>query len=121
MQISHRIAALAAIVAVPLGIAATSYALADRPEEPRKAPARVELEGTPSAVPTPSDVLVPGPEVSDRPPGGEADDDADDDQGGADDAGDDTDDADDTDDTDDQQDDRNDGNDDAADDDTTGD
>ncbi|MGW0932540.1 small secreted hydrophilic protein [Streptomyces sp. NPDC002644] len=116
MQISHRIAALAAIVAVPLGIAATSYALADRPEEPRKAPARVELEGTPSAVPTPSDVLVPGPEVSDRPPGGDDADDQDDD------AGDDTDDDAEQDDRrDDQQDDRNDGNDDAADDDTTGD
>jgi hypothetical protein len=78
MQLSHRIAALAAVVAVPLGIAATSYALSDRPDEPRKAPARVELEGSPSPEPTPSDVLVPGPEVTDRPPGGGPDDDHDD-------------------------------------------
>ncbi|NYV76629.1 small secreted hydrophilic protein [Streptomyces sp. UH6] len=81
MQLSHRIAALAAVVAVPLGIAATSYALSDRPDAPREAPARVELVGTPSPDPTPSDVLVPGPEVSDRPPGGDASDDDHDDDG----------------------------------------
>jgi hypothetical protein len=85
MQLSHRIAALAAVVAVPLGIAATSYAMSDRPDEPRKAPARVELEGTPSPEPTPSDVLVPGPEVTDRPPGGDATDDDRDDADDADD------------------------------------
>jgi hypothetical protein len=60
--------------------------MSDRPDEPRKAPARVELEGTPSPEPTPSDVLVPGPEVTDRPPGGDATDDDRDDADDADDA-----------------------------------
>ncbi|WP_166023050.1 hypothetical protein [Streptomyces chilikensis] len=54
MQLSHRIAAPAAVVAVTLGIAATGYALADRPGAPREAPAGLELEGTPSPAPTPS-------------------------------------------------------------------
>lgn len=51
MVFSHRMAALAAVVAIPLGIAATSYALTDNPEPP-KAPPKVELEsGSPSSSP----------------------------------------------------------------------
>ncbi|MGX2997706.1 small secreted hydrophilic protein [Streptomyces sp. JNUCC 64] len=49
MVFTHRIAALAAVVAIPLGIAVTSYALTDTPDD-RKAPTKVELEsGTPAA------------------------------------------------------------------------
>lgn len=80
MAFSHRLAALAAVVAIPLGIAATSYALTDRPE-PAKSPPKVELEsGTPSTAPasprpTPRDETVSPPPVSENPSG---DDDADD-------------------------------------------
>ncbi|MGP4042653.1 small secreted hydrophilic protein [Streptomyces sp. 2A115] len=79
MAFSHRMAALAAVVAIPLGIAATSYALTDSPESP-KVPPKVELDsGSPSATPTtikptPSDEVVSRPPVSD---------DDDDDSGGA--------------------------------------
>ncbi|CAM5231080.1 hypothetical protein SALBM135S_08327 [Streptomyces alboniger] len=52
MVFSHRMAALAAVVAIPLGIAATSYLLTDSPAPP-KAPPKVELQsGSPSATPT---------------------------------------------------------------------
>lgn len=70
MSFSHRIAALAAVVAIPLGIAATSYALTDSPESP-KVPAKVELDKggtpseTPSKKPTPSDEVVSRPPVTD--------------------------------------------------------
>lgn len=50
MVFSHRIAALAAVVASPLGIAATSFALTDTPQPP-KVPAEVELH---SGSPTPA-------------------------------------------------------------------
>lgn len=43
MVFSRRMAALAAVVLIPLGIAATSFALTDSPQEP-KVPAKVELE-----------------------------------------------------------------------------
>ncbi|MFF8956978.1 hypothetical protein [Streptomyces sp. NPDC014894] len=43
MVFSHRIAALAAVVAIPLGIAVTSYALTDSPDD-RKVPPKVELQ-----------------------------------------------------------------------------
>jgi hypothetical protein len=88
MVFSHRMAALAAVVAIPLGIAATSYALTDSPQSP-KVPPKVELDsGSPSAkprkpattpTPTPSDEVVSRPPVSDDPsaPGD------DDDNGGA--------------------------------------
>ncbi|MCF2435800.1 hypothetical protein LV779_20145 [Streptomyces thinghirensis] len=42
MVFSRRMAALA-VVLIPLGIAATSFALTDSPQEP-KVPAKVELE-----------------------------------------------------------------------------
>ncbi|WP_369199934.1 hypothetical protein [Streptomyces sp. PU-14G] len=44
MAFSHRMATLAAVVAIPLGIAVTSYALTDSPDPPRP-PAKVELDG----------------------------------------------------------------------------
>ncbi|MFF0743335.1 small hydrophilic protein [Streptomyces sp. NPDC004111] len=46
MAFSHRLATLAAVVAIPLGIAATSYALTDAPHAP-EVPPRVELTGGP--------------------------------------------------------------------------
>jgi hypothetical protein len=48
MVFSRRMAALAAVVLIPLGIAATSFALTDSPQEP-KVPSKVELEsGSPT-------------------------------------------------------------------------
>ncbi len=84
MVFSRRMAALAAVVLIPLGIAATSFALTDSPQEPR-VPAKVELEsGSPSPAPassspdpTPSDQVVTRPPVTDGP----SDDDDDDDRG----------------------------------------
>lgn len=86
MPMKQRALTLTAVVAIPLGIAATSYALTNNPPTD-KAPAEVRMEnGTPSAEPTskPKDEVV-----SPRPQG---DDDAFDDR---DDDGDDTDDGDD--------------------------
>ncbi|MFH8486184.1 small secreted hydrophilic protein [Streptomyces longisporoflavus] len=95
MVFSHRMAALAAVVAIPLGIAATSYALTDSPEPP-KAPPKVELESgssspgpsspspsSPSSPasknatprPTPSDETVSPPPVSENSSGDDNDDD----------------------------------------------
>ncbi|MFJ9587181.1 small secreted hydrophilic protein [Streptomyces acidicola] len=83
MVFSRRMAALAAVVVIPLGIAATSFALSDRPESP-KVPPKVELDsGSPSSpaptptapTPTPSDEVVSRPPVTDS----SADDDDDDD------------------------------------------
>ncbi|MBV1938076.1 small secreted hydrophilic protein [Streptomyces sp. BV286] len=82
MVFSHRMAALAAVVVIPLGIAATSYALTDSPESP-KVPPRVELEsGSPSAAPTsaepaPTPTPTPSDEVVSRPPVSDDDDDDD--------------------------------------------
>ncbi|CAM5523231.1 MULTISPECIES: hypothetical protein [Streptomyces] len=84
MAFTRRMAALAAVVLIPLGVAATSFALADSPEPP-KVPPRVELDSgspapTPAATrpdPTPSDEIVSPPAVTDGP----TDDDDDDDQG----------------------------------------
>jgi hypothetical protein len=86
MVFSRRTAALAAVVLIPLGIAATSFALTDGPREPA-VPAGVELErGSPTPAPaepstpspTPGDQVVSRPPVTDSPP----DDDDDDDRGG---------------------------------------
>ncbi|MER7171850.1 small secreted hydrophilic protein [Streptomyces mesophilus] len=87
MAFSHRIATLAAVVAIPLGIAATSYALTDSPETP-KVPPKVELDnsstgtpgsGTPSATPgTRQPSGDPSDEVVSRPPVNDDDDDDDD-------------------------------------------
>ncbi|WP_210587329.1 small secreted hydrophilic protein [Streptomyces sp. GESEQ-35] len=80
MVFSRRLAALAAVVVIPLGIAATSFALADSPQSP-KVPSQVELDsGSPSAPPTrpgptPSDEVVSRPEVTDSPSGDDDDDD----------------------------------------------
>ncbi|MEU9996383.1 small hydrophilic protein [Streptomyces sp. NPDC050848] len=85
MSFTHRMATLAAVVAIPLGIAATSYALTDEPEAPRVPPA-VEISSTPStptstattsgpstpplsdasgpSTPPPSDAVVPGPSAT---------------------------------------------------------
>jgi hypothetical protein len=79
MVFSRRIAALAAVVAIPLGIAATSFALTDSPEAP-KVPPRVELEsGSPSpaaSLPgaTPSEEVVSRPPVTDGPASDDDDD-----------------------------------------------
>ncbi|MFI6010352.1 small secreted hydrophilic protein [Streptomyces sp. NPDC051243] len=67
MVFSHRIAALAAVVAIPLGIAATSFALTDQPESP-KVPPKVELNsGSPTPTPT-RPAATPSDEVVSRPP-----------------------------------------------------
>ncbi|NLU67685.1 small hydrophilic protein [Streptomyces sp. HNM0574] len=102
MAFSHRMATLTAVVAIPLGIAATSYALTDSPDPP-KAPAEVELD--PSKSPSTGSSTSPdpsgskGPSDSPKPTGDETvpppsptEDDADDDTGGADDQDDDADD-----------------------------
>lgn len=79
MVFSHRIAALAAVVAIPLGIAATSFALTDTPESP-EVPAKVELDsGSPTPTPTrptptPSDEVVSRPPVTDSPASDDDDD-----------------------------------------------
>ncbi|QOV38881.1 small secreted hydrophilic protein [Streptomyces ferrugineus] len=79
MVFSHRIAALAAVVAIPLGIAATSFALTDQPESP-KVPPRVELDSgsptpaRPTPTPTPSDEVVSRPPVTDGSPSDDDDD-----------------------------------------------
>lgn len=79
MVFSRRIAALAAVVAIPLGIAATSFALTDGPQAP-KVPQKVELEsGSPSPTPsrpktTPSDEVVSRPPVTDSPASDDDDD-----------------------------------------------
>ncbi|WPO74291.1 small secreted hydrophilic protein [Streptomyces sp. KN37] len=94
MVFSHRMAALAAVVAIPLGIAATSYALTDSPEPP-KAPPKVELESrSPSTTPgsprpTPSDEKVSPPPVGENSTGDDNTDDDADDQGNDDGPGDD--------------------------------
>lgn len=83
MVFSRRVAALAAVVVIPLGIAATSFALTDKPESP-EVPPKVELDsGSPSPTPTrstptptPSDEVVSRPPVTDS---SSADDDDDDD------------------------------------------
>ncbi|SDK06075.1 small secreted hydrophilic protein [Streptomyces indicus] len=87
MAFSQRIATLAAVVAIPLGIAATSYALTDSPETP-KVPPKVELDNSRSPSPSPSPSTgtpsgEPSDEVVSRPP---VDDDDDDDRGAGDDA-----------------------------------
>jgi hypothetical protein len=61
MAFSHRMVTLAAVVAIPLGIAATSYTLTDTPEAPR-VPPEVELGTTaprPAGSAAPS--RTPGP------------------------------------------------------------
>ncbi|MFD4022094.1 small hydrophilic protein [Streptomyces sp. NPDC058576] len=58
MAFSPRLAALAAVVAVPLGIAATSYAMTDTSEAP-KVPPTVQLEESPRGTPTPGGVTSP--------------------------------------------------------------
>jgi len=70
MAFSHRIATLAAVVAIPLGIAATSYALADSPARP-EVPGRVELDsGSPSGSPGPGSPSPGVPDVTAEPSGG---------------------------------------------------
>lgn len=57
-------AALSAVVLIPLGIAATSFALSDRPE-PAKAPSEVVLDsGSPTPKPTPTPKPEPTPDPS---------------------------------------------------------
>lgn len=82
MVFSRRLAALAAVVVIPLGIAATSFALTDSPEAP-KVPPKVELDsGSPTPTPTPPGP-TPSDEVVSRPPvtDSTASDDDDDDRG----------------------------------------
>jgi hypothetical protein len=88
MVFSRRMAALAAVVVIPLGIAATSFALTDSPGPPT-VPPRVELDSgspTPTRTPAPTSPSTrpgptPGDEVVSRPPVTDSpvsDDDADD-------------------------------------------
>ncbi|WP_405607684.1 small hydrophilic protein [Streptomyces sp. NBC_01511] len=65
MAFSPRLAALAAVVAVPLGIAATSYAMTDSPQAP-KVPPGVQLDNSPSDTrsDTPGDRGSTGPGAS---------------------------------------------------------
>ncbi|MET9680882.1 small secreted hydrophilic protein [Streptomyces coeruleorubidus] len=56
MAFSRRMAALSAVVLIPLGIAATSYALADSPEAPKVPSQQVELD---NSSPTPTSTLTP--------------------------------------------------------------
>ncbi|MFE5756241.1 small secreted hydrophilic protein [Streptomyces massasporeus] len=88
MVFSRRMAALSAVVLIPLGIAATSYALADSPASPRVPSQKVELDhGSPTPTPTstlrPGRQATPGDEVVSRPPvtDSSASDDDDDDRG----------------------------------------
>ncbi|MGW3627176.1 small hydrophilic protein [Streptomyces sp. NPDC000880] len=63
MAFSHRMATLAAVVAIPLGVAATSYALTDSPKPPT-VPREVQLDSTPSRTTTPGasrSPTAPGP------------------------------------------------------------
>ncbi|MFH9610373.1 small hydrophilic protein [Streptomyces sp. NPDC017448] len=70
MAFSPRLAALAAVVAVPLGIAATSYAMTDTSEAPKVPPA-VRLEESPRGTPPASGGPAPSGPVSSEPaPGG---------------------------------------------------
>ncbi|OEV01680.1 hypothetical protein [Streptomyces oceani] len=76
MAFSYRMATLAAVVAIPLGIAATSWALTDDPEPPQP-PAKVDLESespgrSPSAS-TPGSEEPSGPDKSGRPSGSPSD------------------------------------------------
>ncbi|MFE9302181.1 small hydrophilic protein [Streptomyces sp. NPDC006856] len=59
MAFSPRLAALAAVAAVPLGIAATSYAMTDTSEAP-KVPPTVHLEESPRPTPSPDGAASPG-------------------------------------------------------------
>ncbi|MFH9007408.1 small secreted hydrophilic protein [Streptomyces afghaniensis] len=86
MAFSRRMAALSAVVLIPLGIAATSYALADSPESPKVPSQRVELDSStppPTATLDPTPKPTPGDEVVSRPPvtDSSASDDDDDDRG----------------------------------------
>ncbi|MFF8969003.1 small secreted hydrophilic protein [Streptomyces sp. NPDC014995] len=82
MVFSRRIAALAAVVVIPLGIAATSFALTDPAESPG-VPSKIELDSgsptptvpRPTPTPTPSDEVVSRPPVTDSPAGDDDDDD----------------------------------------------
>ncbi|WP_326684905.1 small hydrophilic protein [Streptomyces microflavus] len=67
MAFSPRLAALAAVVAVPLGIAATSYAMTDTPEAPKVPPA-VQLDERPGGAPTPGPSASPSAPASPSTP-----------------------------------------------------
>ncbi|WP_338777803.1 small secreted hydrophilic protein [Streptomyces sp. DG1A-41] len=84
MAFSRRMAALSAVVVIPLGIAATSYALSDSPESPKVPSQQVELDNssptptstlTPPAKPTPGDKAVSRPPVTDSSASDDDDDD----------------------------------------------
>ncbi|MBK3583494.1 MULTISPECIES: small hydrophilic protein [unclassified Streptomyces] len=67
MAFSPRLAALAAVVAVPLGIAATSYAMTDTPEAPKVPPA-VQLDERPGGAPPPRPSASPSAPASPSSP-----------------------------------------------------
>ncbi|MCX4655354.1 small hydrophilic protein [Streptomyces microflavus] len=73
MAFSPRLAALAAVVAVPLGIAATSYAMTDTPEAPKVPPA-VQLDERPGGTPTPGPSASPSAPASPSSPSSTGDD-----------------------------------------------
>ncbi|WDV51113.1 small secreted hydrophilic protein [Streptomyces coeruleorubidus] len=89
MAFTRRMAALSAVVLIPLGIAATSFALSDRPESP-KVPSKVVLDSDspkpaptptpkpspkPTPDPSPDDEVVPRQPVTDSPTMDDDDDD----------------------------------------------
>ncbi|MHC3455521.1 small secreted hydrophilic protein [Streptomyces prasinus] len=96
MVFTRRMAAPAAVVLIPLGVAATSYALSDSPARPA-VPSRVEPDSgspTPSATdpsgrtgPTLGEEVVDRPRVTDSPADDDGHDDGDDGDDGPDDDG----------------------------------
>ncbi|MGK5500210.1 small secreted hydrophilic protein [Streptomyces sp. URMC 125] len=83
MPVKQRALTLTAVVAIPLGIPATSYALTDDPPA-QKAPAEVRMDsGTPTADPASSpkdEVVSPRPQDGADDASGDRDDDTDDEQ-----------------------------------------
>ncbi|WP_432198483.1 small secreted hydrophilic protein [Streptomyces sp. bgisy027] len=77
--LSHGTAALTAVVAIPLAVAATSFALTYQPRAP-EVPPRVEPDSG-SPTPTPSDEVVSRPPVTDSPASDDGDDASDEDLG----------------------------------------
>ncbi|MGX1623307.1 small secreted hydrophilic protein, partial [Streptomyces sp. NPDC055506] len=69
MAFSRRMAALSAVVLIPLGIAATSYALTDSPQSPKVPSQQVELDSGTAPPPTPRRHRPPPrPQVAAGPP-----------------------------------------------------
>ncbi len=72
MTFSHRMATLAAVVLIPVGIAGTSYLLSDEPETP-SVPSEVELEEPRDGTPTGGAVESTAPPEGDASTGPSSD------------------------------------------------